>query len=153
MVSTINPNRLVPVQEDLTTPQTQLEIIRGWENMFRVDKPLDTGAQFVAGEWGVLTAGGLARPTTTPSPSTYLVIAGTDRFDAAGNEAVTIVQNSKIIVRSSLFDAAGTYAIGTPLTVKDLGAGQAFVTPAVDPEPVLARVVEAGTGYLVYEVL
>lgn len=153
MVLAINPNRIAPVTEDLATPYNQLEIIRGWERMYRVDQPLASGAAFVEGEWGVLGATGLSRPTTTAVPNTYLVIAGTDRFDVAATKKATVVMNSKIIVRTTKYNAGGSYAIGTALTVKSLGAGEASVTPWTSPEPVMARVTKVGSGFLEFEVL
>lgn len=152
MVLAINPNRIAPVTEDLANPYNQLEIIRGWERMFRVDKPLATGATFKEGEWAVLGSTGLTRPTTTAVANTYLVIAGTDRFDVAATKQATIVMNSKIIVRTTQYQA-GAYSIGTPLTVKSSGGGEATVLPWSSGEPVLARVVEVGTDTLTYEVV
>lgn len=153
MVMAINPNRIVPVQEDLATPYNQLEIIRGWERMYRIDKPIVAGNVFKEGEWAVLGSTGLTRPTTTAVANTYLVIAGTDRFDVAATRQATIVMNSKIIVRTTQYQT-GSYSVGTPLTVKSSGGGEASVLPA-DPatEPVLGRVIEVGSGYLVFEVV
>jgi hypothetical protein len=151
--SALNPNRIVPVQEDLTTPDTQLEIIRGWEKMHRVDKVYATGVNFVKGEWAVLGDNDkLTRPTATPVVNTYLVIAGNDRFDAVANGQCTIVMASKIVARTTKY-AAGTYHVGSPLNVKDLGAGEAVVSLATGTQPVLARVTKLGSNFLEFETL
>jgi len=149
----IDTNRTVPVAEDLTTRDLSLAILRGTERMFRVDKKLGTSVQVVAGEWAVLQSDGtLARPGATPVAETYLVFAGTDRFDAHATGQATLIMNSNIIVKSNRFYALGTYDVGTLLTVKDLGAGEAIVSPAANGEFVVGKVIEVGTGYLVYEV-
>lgn len=159
MVQCINPARIAPVTEDLTQPYDDFQVLRGWEKMNRVDKPLAVGASFLPGEWAVLNnTGTLERAPAAPtnvSPVTmlYLVIAGTDRFDVAANKAATIVMASNIIVRTKKYNTAGVYAVGTLLTVKEYAAGKSDVTPVGAGEPVVARVIEVGTDYLVYETL
>lgn len=150
---TINPDRVVPVKEDLATPADNFEIIRGWTNMHRVSKPLATGVGCVMGEWLVLGDNGkLTRPSATPVYNTFLVLDGTDRYDTAATGEATIIMASKIVVRTKLF-AAGSYSVGDPLNVKDLGLGEAVPSKATGTEPVLARVVGISNGYLEYEVL
>lgn len=154
MVQAINPDRIVPVKEDLATPYSAFEIIRGWEKMHRVDKEITDGVEFLEGEWAVLGNNGkLTRPTASPVANSYLVIAGTNRFDVAATGQATIVMASKVIVRTERYDDSGSYNVGDNLTVKNLGGGEAVVTAAGGTDPVLARVVEVGTGYLVYETL
>lgn len=146
--------RTVPVGEDLTTDELRLQVLRGIEKMYRVDKPLATGVALGLGEWGVLGADGtVSRPTATPVAQTYLCFAGTDRFDVKATGQVTLIMNSPIIAKSNRFDTTQTYAVGDYLTVKDLGAGEAFLTKQASTEPKLARVQEVGDGYLVYETL
>jgi len=84
---------------------------------------------------------------------TYLVFAGTDRFDSAATGQATIIMGSGVVVKSSRFDAGESYDVGDALTVKDLGGGEASVTLQAGAEPVLGRVIEVGDGYLVYETL
>ncbi len=149
MVSAINPNRIVPVQEDLVLPYNQLEIIRGWEKMHRMDKPLASGVVAKEGEWLVLGDNGkLVRPSATGVQNTFLVIAGTDRFDVAATQQATLVVSSKIVARTAMYNSAATYAVGDALTVKDLGAGEAVVTPAAGSDAVLAYVFGLGNGFI-----
>lgn len=149
----IDTNRVVPVTEDLTTRELSLSIIRGAEKMFRVDKRLGTGVELLAGEWAVLQSDGtLARPSTTPVAETYLVMSGTDRFDVHATGQATLIMNSNIIVKTNKFYSAGIYDVGTLLTAKSLGLGEAVVSPAGAGEFVVGKVIEAGVGYLVYEV-
>ena len=151
--SALNPNRIVPVKEDLTSPFNQMEIIRGWEKMYRVDKEIASGVDFILGEWAVLGDNDkLTRPGISAVPNTFLVIAGTDRFDVAATGKCTIVMNSKIIVRTTMFEA-GTYHVGNYLTVKDLGAGQAYVSVAAGADPKLAMVTKVGTDFLEFATL
>lgn len=154
MVTAISDIRTVPVGEDLTTEDLKLSILRGLERMFRVDKKRADGEEFEKGEWAVLKSDGtVERPGASPVANTYLVFAGSDRFDAHATGQVTLVMNSPIIVKTNQFDTGETYAVGDNLTVKSLGTGFAGVTKAGGAEAVLARVHEVGEGYLVYEVL
>ena len=149
----IDTSRVVPVTEDLTTRELSLAILRGSEKMFRVDKKLGTNVELLQGEWAVLQSDGtLARPSATPVAESYLVMSGTDRFDVHATGQATLIMNSNIIVKSNKFYNGGVYDVGTLLTVKDLGAGQAVVSPAGVGEFVVGKVVEAGQGYLIYEV-
>lgn len=153
-INAISDIRTVPVGEDLTKEEGKLSILRGLENMHRVDKPLADGADFALGEWAVLQADGtLARPGATPVPQSYLVFAGTDRFDVAATGQVTIIMASEVIAKSSQFDSGVSYAVGDALTVKDLGGGEAVLTKQAGTESVLARVLEVGADYLVYQTL
>jgi len=148
----IDTARTVPVTEDLTTRELGLSILRGTEKMFRVDKKLGTGVQLVAGEWAVLNDDGtLSRPGATPVAATYLVMSGTDRFDVHATGQATIIMNSNLIVKSNKFHVGGIYAAGVLLTVKNLGIGEAVVSPAGATDFVVGKVIEAGQGYLVYE--
>jgi hypothetical protein len=148
----IDLSRTVPVTEDLTTRELSLAILRGTEKMYRVDKKLGTGVSLLQGEWAVLNSDGtLSRPAATPVASTYLVFSGTDRFDVHATGQATIIMNSAIVVKSNRYYVAGTYDVGTLLTVKDLGAGQAVVSPAGVGDFVVAKVIEVGTNFLVYE--
>jgi hypothetical protein len=156
-VSSINPNRTVPVQEDLRGFADDFAIIRGWGTMFRVAKELAPNVNFKAGEWAVLGNNQkLTRPTSSAVANTYLVFEGTDRFDVAASGQAGIIQNSKILVRTKKYNQALTYNVGDKLTVKDTGGGVAVVTTAAGVEPVLARVtaVPGAVGdALEYEVL
>lgn len=149
----IETSRVVPVSEDLALDEARLQIIRGTERMFRMDKPFSSGVSLVSGEWGVLGDDNMvARPGAVPSQSTYLVFAGTDRFDAAATRQVTLIMNSNIVIKTNKFNKAGTYEVGTLLTVKDLGAGEASVTPAANGEYVVGKVSKVEDGMLTIEV-
>jgi hypothetical protein len=152
-LKSISSERTVPVTEDLTTEDLKLSIIRGLENMYRVDKKVADGEIFEKGEWAVLGDDNtVSRPTASPVANTFLVFAGTDRFDAEATGQVTLVGGGAPWVKTTQFDAGGSYNVGTLLTVKDLGGGEAVVTPAAGAEAVLAEVIEVGDGYLVYQV-
>ena len=153
-VVAISQASIVPVQTDLTTEFGPLEIIRGFEKMFRVDYTIQANTALVAGEWGVVHDDGtVSRPSATPVVQTFLCIAGTDRFDSAATGNVTLAPNSSIRVRTTRYDPNPTYHVGSPLTVKDLGGGTAYVTLASGSDPVLARVAALGNGTLTYDVL
>lgn len=148
---TIDVARTVPVQEDLTKDDLRLSVLRGLEKMFRVDKPLASSVELGKGEWGVLNAEGkMERPGAVPVPNTYLVFAGTERYDVKATGKVTTIMNSQIIAATDLYDTGVTLEVGDPLTVKDLGAGEAYLTKASGDEPVLARVVEHVAGKLTF---
>ena len=152
---TIDTARTVPVQEDLTTDETRLQILRGLEHMFRVDKPLAAATALVLGEWGVLNSDGkMERPGATGVPNTYLVFAGTERFDVVATGKVTLVFGSHIVASTSQFDTGPHYEVGDPLTAKTLGHGEAILTAATDPaDAILARVVEFVDGKLTFETI
>jgi hypothetical protein len=117
-----------------------------------VDKEIADGVSLAQGEWAVLGNNNkLTRPTASPVPNTYLVIAGTDRFDVAATGQATIIMASKVIVRTTRYNDGVSYNVGDYLTVKNLGAGEAYVTLAGGSDPRLAKVVEVGSDYLVYE--
>lgn len=154
MVTAISDVRIAPVGEDLTTEETRLSILRGLERMHRVDKPYDTNASFVMGEWAVLNASGkLERAGATPVPNTYLVFAGTDRFDAKATGQCTVIMGSQVIAKTSQYDDGASYAVGDYLTVKDLGGGESSLTAHTGGEVAVAKVVEVGAGYLVFETM
>lgn len=153
MVTSISDIRVAPVGEDLTTEDLSLSVLRGLEKMYRVDKKVAPGAVFVKGEWAVINNDSQAeRPSTTPVAGTYLVFSGTDRFDSRATGQVTLIMSWPIIVKTNKFDPIH-YDVGDYLTVKDLTHGEAYVTKQSDPDPKLARVLEVGNGYLVYETL
>lgn len=154
MVVAVSDIRIAPIGEDLTTDDLSLQILRGIENMYRVDKKLATGAEFTKGEWAVLNSEGKAeRPTVTPVGGTYLVFCGTDRFDSHATGQVTLIMSHPVIAKTSKFDTGETYAVGDYLTVKDLGGGEAIATKQTGTEVKLARVLEVGNGYLTFETL
>lgn len=154
-LTAISSGRVVPVAEDLTTEVNTLSIIRGLENMHRVDKKLGSGVSLLEGEWAVLNDDDtLSRPSATPKANTYLVFAGTNRFDSHATGQATILMASDLVVRTSRYDAAQSYSVGDALTVKDLGGGEAVVTKQAGVEPVLARVTKVpAAGVMEYEVI
>ena len=145
-------SNLVPLQADLTKEDLRLSILRGHENMFRVDKKLAPSVSLELGEWGCLSADGtVERPGATPVANTFLIFCGTERYDVHATGQVTMIMNSNVIAKTDRF-AVGSYNVGDELTVKDLGAGEAVLTIAASGEYVLARAVEVGSGYLVVDV-
>jgi hypothetical protein len=51
------------------------------------------------------------------------------------------------------YDDGPTYAVGDYLTVKDLGGGESSLTLHTGGEVAVAKVVEVGSGFLVYETM
>jgi hypothetical protein len=154
MVVAVSDIRVAPIGEDLTTSDLSLDILRGFENMFRVDKVIASGNDFVKGEWAVLNVDGKAeRPATTPVGGAFLVLGGTDRFDAKATGQVTLIMSHPVVAKTSRFDTGESYNVGDYLVAKDLGAGEALVTKWGTGEPKHARVLEVGVGYLVFETM
>jgi len=60
---------------------------------------------------------------------------------------------TQLIVKTTKYDASATYAVNDLLTVKDLGASESHVTRHTAGEVAVAKVVEVGTDYLVYETM
>jgi len=146
----------VPVTLDLTTEDLSISILRGIENMHRRDVPLKAAEVLESGDWAVLNASGEAeRAGATPVAESFPVFLGTERFDVSATGQVTLIMNDDVIIKSSKFDPAPTYAIGDALTVKDLGGGESTPTKQSGAEPVLARVLEIGPNdeYLTYRLV
>lgn len=151
MVTTISDARIAPVTEDLTTEDFSLSVLRGLETVHRVDKPNAVGALFAKGEWAVLQNDGtLARAGASPVPNTYPVFCGTDRFDSKATGQSTILMGHHV-AKTNRYDSTVSYNVGDGLVVKDLGGGESALTKAAGAEVVLARVVEVGDDFLVYE--
>jgi hypothetical protein len=154
MVVAISEARVAPITEDLTTEELRLSVTKGLETMFRIDVPLATGAALGLGEWAVVNADGKAeRAGAVPVGQTYLVFAGTDRFDVKATGKVTLIKSWPIQAKSNRYDDTQSYAPGDLLTVKDLGGGESVPTKAASGEAALARVVTVGNGWLEYETL
>lgn len=154
MTTSISDIRIAPVGEDLTKESLGLSIIRGIEKMFRVDHKLASGVALASGEFGVLQNDGtVVRPGATPVANTYLCFLGSERFDVKATGKVTLIQNSSIIVKTSKYDVSGSYHVGSFLTVKDRGHGEADVTVGAAGEFAVGKVSEVGQGYLVYELI
>jgi len=146
-------SRVAPVQSDLTKEDLGCQIIRGYTQAQKVNEKVAVGVSLVTGEWGVKTADGMVRPAVESSNMSLLVIGGLERFDAIANKAVTCVEMSSLRVKTDKFALNGQYSVGVELTVRNLGAGEACVSPAATGDFVVAKVVEAGNGYIVYDVL
>ena len=148
----ISDIRTVPVGEDLTKEALNLEILRGLEKMFRVDKKVGSGVSVKSGEFAVLGNDGmLSRPGATPVAETYLVFAGTDRFDSKATGQCTLIMSSALIVKTDLYDKTQSYNVGDELTSKNRGMNEADLTKASTGEFTLGKVTEVGSGYIVYE--
>ena len=154
-ISAISSERTVPISEDLTTEEKSLSVIRGLEDMKRVDKKLKSGETFALGEWAVINSDGEAeRAGGSAVHNTYPVFAGTDRFDVHATGQVTLIMNSAIIAKTNKFNPAPSYVVGMPLTVKAYSAGKSELTEATGGDAIVARVHDASevaNGCLVYE--
>lgn len=154
MTTSVSDIRVAPIGEDLSTSDLSCEVLRGLEKMYRVDKKTATGNAFLKGEWAVLNDDGKAeRPSTNPAGASYIVFCGTDRFDAAATGQVTLIMSHPVIVKTSRYDSGEEYHVGDYLVAKDLGHGESVVTLWGTGEPKHARVLEVGSGYLVFETL
>jgi hypothetical protein len=151
----ISDIRTVPVGEDLTKEDIRCQIIRGMEQAHRADVKLASPSTvLLTGEYAVLNSAGKAvRSSATPLGESFLVFSGTDRFDARATGNITLIMSFGQIVKSSVYDTGAVYAVGSYLTVKDLGAGESKLTLRSGVEPRIGRVLEVGTGYLVYQIL
>ena len=135
---------LVPLTQDLLLEDHKLDIIRGLEHLIRVDKKIGAGESFAEGDWAVLNNNDeLVAPAATPVANTFPVWAGNaeGRSDVHATGKATILMGQSFIYRTSKFDSNPTYNVGSPLTVKDLGAGELTPTLQSGTEPILARVV------------
>ncbi len=147
-----NNGLVAPIAQDLTKEDLNLQIIRGYTSgMDRVDTKLVPGVELFTGEWGVIGADGIARPGVTSNAMTYLVIAGSERSDVRGTGKVTVAKGKVLTVKTSRRALNATYVPGTELTVKDLGNGEAVVSPAAKGEWVVAKVLEDGGDFIVFE--
>lgn len=147
-----NNGLVAPIAQDLTKEDLNLQIIRGYTSgMDRVDEKFAPGTQLFTGEWGVLTADGLVRPDVTPSNMTYLVIAGSERSDVRATGKATVAKGKVLTVKTARYNKSASYAPGVELTVKNLGNGEAVVTPAAKGEWCVAKVLEDAGSYLVFE--
>jgi len=143
----ISDDRTVPVQEDLTTEDLKLSVLRGFENANRVDFRFKDGESFSAGDWAVLNADGeLETPGASSVPNTYLVFSGNDRFDAKATGQCTVFVNSALVVKTNKF-ASGVYTPGKLLTAK----GGKLIGLATTGDEVFGQVIEATADYIVYE--
>lgn len=154
-MNVISDIRTVPVGEDLTTEETRLSVLRGFEHMNRVDFPLAVGATLDLGEWAALQADGtVARPTTTPVALTYLVMAGTDRFDTKATGQVTCVMNSLIVAKTTRYKTDDVLVPGSPLTAKLIAAGPsagvAGLTLQSGSQPIHGRCISVAGGVLTF---
>ena len=135
---------LVPLTQDLLEPDYKLDIIRGLEDLMRVDKKIADGELFEEGDWAVLNDNDeLVAPTATPVANTYPVWAGNaeGRSDVHATGKATILMGGRFIYKTAKFDSNPSYSVGSPITVKDLGAGEMTPTLQSGSEPVLGRVV------------
>ena len=154
MVVAVSDIRVAPVGEDLTLPEGRLEILRGMEKMYRVDKAYGAAQDFALGEWAVLQADGKAyRAGATPVVSTYLVFGGTDRFDSKATGQITLVMASQIMAKTTQYNTLLSYVVGDYLTVKNLGGTASRLTKWTAGEVAVAKVIEVGTDFLVYETM
>jgi len=152
-MESISAIRTVPVGEDLTGEELRLSVLRGLETAFRVDKKVAAGEALVTGDWAILNADGeLEGPESAGAAATYLVFAGTDRYDSAATGQATIFMNSSLIIKTSKFDPAPSYEPGMALTAKFQNSSTPYLTQAGAADAQVGRVIELGNGYLVLEV-
>ncbi len=144
---------MTPLTSDLTKPDESFNIVRGLENLIRVDKPIGIDpattktAIFSEGQWGKLTDTGTVVPATaTPSANTFPIFAGNalDRSDVHATGMVTLLMGGRFIYKTTQYDtnvAVASYLSGAPLTVKAIVGVDRVPTLAAGTDPILARVV------------
>lgn len=151
MATSISNGAIAPISSDLTAENLKMQVIRGWESMIRADRTLASGVTINTGDWCKLDAAGeVIACTTSPVAHSFLCIAGKDRFDAHGTGKVTLcMSRSGVQVKTNNY-ANDTYAVGDHLTAKTTDGK---LSKQANTEPKLGRVLEVGSGYLVYEML
>jgi hypothetical protein len=139
---------IVPLTEDITQEGTLgLNIVRGLEAALATahDLPFAAGEEFLEGEWGKIVDGKLEAVVgaVAATDMLYPVWCGSgDRYDAVITGQVTVLTGTGFIYKTNRFNTGASYAVGTPLTVKN---GK-VPTPASAGEPVIGRVFEPVTG-------
>jgi hypothetical protein len=117
---------MVPLSEDLTESKSLLDIIRGLEQIHRIDKKISNGVVLAEGEWAVLQDDDtLVRPGAAALPNTYPIWAGNadGRSDVHATGKATMIQGGRFIYRTSQFDSSLVgKPVGTYFTVKNLGS-------------------------------
>jgi hypothetical protein len=153
MTVSISDARIAPITEDLTVPEGRLEVLRGFEQMYRVDVPYGDAQAFVLGEWACIHADGKAyRATSTPVAASYLVFCGNDRYDAKATGQVTLIQ-SDVIASTTLFDAVPTYVPGDYLTVKAYATGKSGLTKWASGQFAVAIVKSVAGGKMTFQTM
>lgn len=151
-MTSISEGRTVPVTEDLTTEDLSLQILRGLESAFRVDKPFVAGEYFAAGDWAVLNADGkLTYPSTAGVANTYLVFAGNNRYDAKATGQCTLLMGH-VVAKTEKYNKAASYSVGSPLTYKQTATDVYLLTlgtPGTDV--ILGHVIEENGDTITFE--
>ena len=95
-------------------------------------------------------------PTATSVQATFPVWAGNSegRSDVAATGKATVLMGGRFVYQTTKYDAGGSYNVGDPLTVKDLGGGERVPTNCASTEYVhaIVRKVPAG-GIMEIEVV
>ena len=151
-MASISEGRTVPVTEDLTTEDLSLQILRGLETAFRVDKPFVAGKSFLKGDWAVLNADGkLTYPATAGVANTYLIFAGNDRYDARATGQCTMLMGH-VVAKTEKYNKAATYEVGSPLTYKNIGGDVYKLTiGAPGNDAILGHVIEEDGDTITFE--
>lgn len=154
---------MAPVGADLTQPNTSMEIIRGMDNLQRVDYEIadDGGGTlllFGAGNWAVLSdTQTLVLATATAVANSFPVWAGNEsgRSDVHATGKATILMGGRFTYKTDRYDTVPTYAAGSPITLKVANGEDRVPTLATGADPVLGRVVEPpdATGIITLEVI
>lgn len=151
MANVLSDSRIAPVGEDLTREDVLMKPIGNFEGITRRDYPLASGVTPVKGQWVVLGADGkLHMPSGTSAPASFLVLSGSDRFDAKATGQATLAMAGQLEVMSSQYDHAVSYVVGDYLTAK-LTSG--LLTKAAASDVKHALVMGVGAGVLTYMTL
>jgi len=149
-------DNMAPLQSDLTVDTNYLEVIKGLDNVLRTDKTISAGFVVGEGDWAVLDDNDeLVAPAAGPVANTYPVWAGNEsgRSDVHATGMATILMGGRFIYRTTKYNTAGSYSVGTPITVK-VDATIYCPTPATGTEAVLGRVTKVpANGVIEIEVI
>ena len=151
MANVLSDSRIAPVGEDLTREDMLMKPIGNFEGIIRRDYPLAAGVTPVKGQWVALGSDGkLHMPSGTSVPASFLVLSGSDRFDAKATGQATLAMAGQLEVMSSLYDQAASYVVGDYLTAK-LASG--LLTKAGGADVKHALVMGVSAGVLTYMTL
>jgi hypothetical protein len=134
---------IVPLTEDITQEGTLgLSIIRGLEAALTTahDFPIAAGEEFLEGQWAQLVDGKLETAGAADALAQLFPVwcGNGDRYDAIVTKQATVLMGTSFVYKTSQYNAGGSYAVGTPLTVK---SGK-VPTPAASGDVVIGRVIE-----------
>jgi len=148
----VTPEFIAPITVDLSTPDNQMDIIKGLEHINLVDVKFDPTLVLPVepGDWMVKGATGqMVEPGVAAVASTYPIWVGNTQYDSMATGNLTLITNGGFIYRTNKY-VAGVYPVGSNLTIKGLIRVPQLAAGA---DPVLARVFTAPDSNGVMEII